>query len=194
MSLPRSPTGVPYWPDGQTAASAAARPSLRARVFGFLALFLLLQGAYTFAQGTRVERWVIDEATVGTAAWLIDRIAPEVGVQAVGSRLRAPGGGINILNGCEGVEVVFLVAAAMLVAPLAWRWKVLGLWLGTGWVFALNQVRVLALFFAYRHDQGWFDVLHGVVAPLVLIAATAAFFLVWLDRCAGGAVHRPTHA
>ena len=145
MSLPRSPTGVPYWPDGQTAASAAARPSLRARVFGFLALFLLLQGAYTFAQGTRVERWVIDEATVGTAAWLIDRIAPEVGVQAVGSRLRAPGGGINILNGCEGVEVVFLVAAAMLVAPLAWRWKVLGLWLGTGWVFALTPTLVGAV-------------------------------------------------
>lgn len=148
----------------------------------FLVLFASLQGLYGAAKDTWLERLVIDRVTVQTAAWLIDAVDPSVGVEPVGPRLRAPGGGINVLGGCEGTEVVFLMIAAMLVAPLSWRARLIGLLAGTAFVFVLNQARVIALFYAFRADKALFDMLHGIVAPLLLIIAAASFFVVWLQH------------
>jgi hypothetical protein len=44
----------------------------------------------------------------------------------------------------------------------------------------LNQARVIALVLAASHDRALFDLLHGTVLPLVLVAAVGAFFLGWL--------------
>jgi exosortase/archaeosortase family protein len=154
------------------------------RLFFFLAMFASLQELYGAAKGSWVERLVIDQAIVKTAAWLIDTVDPSVGVTPAGPRLRAPGGGINILNGCEGTEAAFLMMAAMLVAPLSMRARLSGLLVGTLVVFVLNQARVVALFYAFRSDKAVFDMLHGIVAPLLLIIAVAAFFVFWLNRYA----------
>lgn len=167
-----------------TLSEPLVRRAMMWRLAFFLAVFILLQGLYGAAKGTWVERLVIDRATVQTAAWLIDKVDPSVEVAPVGPRLSAPGGGINILNGCEGTEVAFLMVAAMLVAPLSLRARLCGLLVGTLVVFVLNQARVVALFYAFRSDKALFDMLHGIVAPLLLIIATAAFFVIWLDRYA----------
>lgn len=154
------------------------------RVALFLTLFVAAQTLYSLADDTWVERLVIDHLTVQTAALAIDRIDPAAQVQAVGSRLQAPGGGINVLNGCEGTDVLFLMMAAMLVAPLTWRRRAMGLAIGAVLVFALNQVRVLTLFYAFRTNRELFDMLHGIVAPLLLIFAVTAFFIIWLHLSA----------
>jgi exosortase/archaeosortase family protein len=148
----------------------------------FGAVFVLLQAGYGALRGTWVERLAIDTLTVQSAAWLIRTLTPEVAVQAVGTRLKAPGGGINIINGCEGTEVLFLLIAAFASAQLPWRARLGGLLAGTLLVFVLNQGRILALFYAYRSDKPLFDLLHGMVAPLLLIALSALFFMVWLER------------
>ncbi|WP_158622686.1 archaeosortase/exosortase family protein [Aquabacterium soli] len=148
----------------------------------FLAIFAVLQGWYsTAARDTWIERMVIDEVTVKSAAALIQIIDPTTGVQPVGSRLQAPGGGINIINGCEGVDVLFLMMAAMLVAPISISARLMGISLGVCVVLGLNQARVIGLFYAYRGDRSLFDMLHGVVAPLMLIVAVSAYFLLWLN-------------
>ncbi|RTL25772.1 MAG: exosortase/archaeosortase family protein [Burkholderiales bacterium] len=148
----------------------------------FLGVFAALQGLYGAAKGGWFEHLVIDKFTVQTAAWLIGVASPEVGVEPSGSRLKAPGGGINVLNGCEGMDVVFLLTAAMLVAPMSWRARLLGVLSGTLVVLILNQARVIALFYAFRSDRSLFDVLHGIVSPLLLIVAAAMFFIEWLQR------------
>jgi exosortase family protein XrtM len=152
------------------------------RIFAFLAIFVALQSLYGAAKGTWIERFVIDQATVKTAAWFINTADPSVNVAAVGTRLRAPGGGINILNGCEGTDVLFLMIAAMLIAPLSIKGKCSGIAAGIVFVFALNQARIIALFYSFRADKALFEILHGVVAPLFLIVATAAFFMYWLGK------------
>ena len=142
----------------------------------------LLQGLYSTAKDTWVEHLVIDQVTVKSAAWLIQVFDPATDVHPVGSRLRAPGGGINVINGCEGTDVVFLMIGAMLVAPISVRAKLIGGLLGTALVLVLNQARVIGLFYAYRFDRSLFDMMHGVIAPLLLIIAAAWFFVLWLHR------------
>lgn len=152
----------------------------------FITTFAVLQAAWSFSAGTAVRRLAVDVATAQPAAWLIRQITPEVAVRAIGSSLRAPGGGINILNGCEGLEVLFLLCAALLVAPVRWHARLAGLVLAVPVVWLLNQVRVVTLFYAYRSDPDLFALLHGTVAPLALVVGVAALFLWFLQTAQTG--------
>jgi len=151
----------------------------------FAAVFLSLQWAWSQARGTGLEQRVIGDMTVAPAAWFINLLTPQVGAQAAGSSVKAPGGGINVINGCEGLDVLFMVIAAFCVYSTAWYRWLLGLVGGALLVWALNQGRVVGLFYASRHDKDLFALLHGTVAPLLLIALVAlafAGFVRWSGR------------
>jgi exosortase/archaeosortase family protein len=167
------------------------QPGLWRSVLVFALVTALLQCGWKQVRGTAVERAVIDVATVQTSAALIRQLTPEVQAQAQGSRIRAPGGGINILNGCEGTEALFLLIAAMAAHRATWRQRAVGLLAGTVAVFGLNQLRVLALFYSYRSDRALFDQLHGLVTPLLLICSAVALFAAWADWARRGAASVP---
>ncbi len=150
------------------------------RLLSFLIIFAGLQVGWIALRGTAVESFVIHDVTVRPAAWLVNLLTPNVTAQAVKFTLHAPGGGINILNGCEGMEALFLLCAAFVVAPLKWRERVAGLSLGIGVVFVVNQARILLLFYAYRIDHSWFDFLHGTVTPIAVVLLIATYFYAWL--------------
>lgn len=147
----------------------------------FLLCMYGLQWAWGLARGSSIERIVIEQATVGTTAALIQCVDPELHVVPQGARLLAPGGGLNVYNGCEGTELLFLLVAALLAYPFSWRWRLTGLGAGLLFVFVLNQVRLLLLFYSFRTDRQLFAQLHGLVAPLLLMALTLAF-VAWLIR------------
>lgn len=142
----------------------------------FVLAFGLLQTGWTACRDTAVERLVIHEATVAPAAALIRMLTPAIPARARAASILAPGGGLRILNGCEGTEVMFLLVAAFVAVPMAPRRWALALALGLAGVFVLNQARILVLFYAYRHDPALFETLHTLVLPLVLVAAVALYF------------------
>jgi hypothetical protein len=37
-------------------------------------------------------------------------------------------------------------------------------------------LQIASLFFAFRTDRGWFDLLHNAAAPLVMVALTGRCF------------------
>jgi exosortase/archaeosortase family protein len=151
-----------------------------ARVLAFLALFTTLTLAWSSRTAAAVQDGFIERWTVQPAAWLFSRFDPGRGVEAVGSRLISPAGNVQVLPGCEGADLAFLLGSAMLFAPLSWRLRLLGLVVGAALVFVLNQARVIALVLAASHDRALFDLLHGTVLPLVLVALVGAFFVGWL--------------
>jgi exosortase/archaeosortase family protein len=192
MLIRQSPSGVPYLAGSSEAPPhPTAKPaSLLRQGLIFLAIFVLLQTCWTAASGTLVERLVIDQATVAAAAMWVRTLTPDVAAIASGATLTAPGGGINVLKGCEGTEVVFLLIAAFAVAHLSWRARLVGAAIGTMFIYALNQVRVIALFYAYRQDPVLFDQLHGTIGPLVMVVLVGSYYVFWLNRCAPRPVER----
>jgi exosortase family protein XrtM len=118
--------------------------------------------------------------TVKPSAWLIARITPDIAVHAIGSHLSAPGGGINILNGCDGMDVVLLLVAALLVAPIPVHCRLSGIFVGAGLIYLFNQARIIALFYSYRTDKSMFNILHGMIAPILLILIAGLFFVIWI--------------
>jgi exosortase/archaeosortase family protein len=177
---PEPRIGIDYVPDGFVPITAMPWP-LWLQVAAFALAFAFMQTAWSFAQGTVIERVAVDHATVIPAAWLLNLITPAVRAAAVGTSIRAAGGGINVLNGCEGFEILFLLAAGLLVAPMTWRRRLPGLFVGTLFVWLLNQARIVVLFYAYRTNKDMFALLHGTVAPLVMIVFVTIAFVLYLS-------------
>lgn len=148
----------------------------------FLVVFSLLQWGWSACRDTWLERLVLHQATVVPAAALIRTLTPEIETLAAGASIKAPGGGLNILNGCEGTEILFLLVAALCAVRLGRRERLIGLGLGMLLVFVLNQARILALFYAYRSDRALFDALHNTVLPVVLVMLVTLAFYVFLHR------------
>jgi exosortase family protein XrtM len=166
-------------PAPQQAAAPPGGPGMLRFAIAFLALFLAFQGLYALAKDTAAERLLIDELTVAPSAALIGWLSPELAPRAEGHRIVAEGTRLSVLNGCEGTESILLLLAAVLAYPASWRWKLVGALTGTLLVYLLNQGRVVGLFYALRHDRELFAMLHGVVAPLLIVLLGALFFLWW---------------
>ena len=174
---------LPYLPDSLCDIPEPQTPyPLWLTIAIFLGLFFALQWLWSEARDTWIERIVIHEATVKPAAALVNLLTPDTNARPVAASIKAPGGGLNILNGCEGTEVMFLLIAAFAAVRLGWRQKLIGLGLGLALVFVLNQARILTLFYAFRNERSLFDLLHTTVLPAVLIAAVALYFYAVLHR------------
>ena len=175
MPTPRA--GIDYLPDNFDEPPPEPWP-LWAQVVLFASVYVCLQWLWSLARQTIIERIAIADITVRPAVWAIHQLTPSVDAVASRFNIDAPGGGINILNGCEGFEVLFLLVAALGVAPISWSRRALGWVGGTLLVWLLNQLRILVLFYTYRADKNLFVLLHGSIAPLVLIVCvTIAFTL-----------------
>lgn len=154
--------------------------ALGLRAASFLVLFAVLQFGWQALRGSTLERAVIHDGTVRPAAFLVNLLTPATGASAVDLTLHAPGGGLNIQNGCEGLEALFILLAAFMVAPIPWRSRWGGLLLGCVVVFVINQARILVLFYAYRADHNLFDPLHATVTPIAVILLVCVYFYAWL--------------
>jgi exosortase family protein XrtM len=141
----------------------------------------LLQYAYSSNRGGMVEHFTIDVATVQPSAALINFIAPQKHAVASGSHIHSLQVSISILNGCEGIETVFLLLAAIVAFQTSWRNKLKGMFLGTCLIYCLNQARIVMLFFAAQENRQWFNMLHAYIAPSLIVVLSGLFFLWWTN-------------
>lgn len=148
----------------------------------FVALFVALQGGLLVASGSAVERFLIDTATVRVAAAAIDRIDPDAGVRAVGSRLDSGAARLNVLRGCEGTELYFLWIAAVLAFPATAAARATALLVGLAFAYLLNQARIIGLFYVVRDARPAFELAHGYLAPTLLVVLLALAFWWWAGR------------
>lgn len=156
----------------------------------FLLAFVVLQMLYAWSEGTAVERLLVDIITVRSAAWIIAHLDPASAVLAVGHEIIAPCGALSILNGCEGSGAMLLLSAAMFAAPMSIGWRMAGLMAALPFVYLVNQLRVVTLFFSYCAARDMFALLHGYAAPTATVIACCIFFRAWLQRGQARIVHK----
>lgn len=118
--------------------------------------------------------------TAAVIGWL----APDEAVTVLANRLSSPRAALDIVRGCDGSGVLFLVAAAVLAFPAGWRARISGVLLGALLVYGLNLVRLGGLYFIAAYHKSWFQPLHTYFIPTLLIVLVALFYLRWLAHVA----------
>src|SRR5690348_8768243 len=87
----------------------------------FVLVFAGLQAGWEALRGSPIEYGLIHHATVVPSTWLVNTLTPEVQAVAVDSSIRSRQGSLNIRNGCEGLEALFLLCAALVAAHASIR-------------------------------------------------------------------------
>ena len=156
----------------------------RRRSVGFLLRFVaLLVVFYLIVASGPVNDAVIVPFTAGIAsvsAAVLNAFGEKVEVR--GTEIRSSSFGVNIENGCNGVETALLFGAAVLAFPATWKRRLLGLGAGFLAIQVLNLFRVVTLFWIGLHRPALFNSSHTVIWQSVVVLFGVLLFLIWASR------------
>ena len=103
----------------------------------------------------------------------------ESGVKAVGTVMWSPTFALDVKNGCNGVEAVLLLVAAIFAFPATLRSRLVGMGIASIAIQLLNLLRLGSLFWLGEHHRRIFDFFHVAVWQSLVILAAISIFVLW---------------
>lgn len=149
------------------------------KFLGLLALFFLVVAPRPMNDAV-VEPFT---AAVAHAGGFACRLFGEKTVM-VGTTIASPRFSVNIRNGCNGLETIFIFTAAVLAFPARWKVRLLGLAGGFVAIQLINLVRIVSLFYIGIFWPKLFEQSHIVVWQGIVILFGVVLWIVWADRFA----------
>ena len=101
------------------------------------------------------------------------------GIVVTGTVMRSPAFALDVHNGCNGVEAVILLVAAILAFPASLRSRMLGAAGAAVAIQLLNVVRLSSLFWLGEHYRAVFDLFHVGIWQSLIILAAISLFIFW---------------
>jgi exosortase H (IPTLxxWG-CTERM-specific) len=93
--------------------------------------------------------------------------------------IRSDSFSVVINNGCNGLEAMIILSAAVLAFPASFLRRTGGLVAGFVLIQLVNLVRVVSLYLIGRYYSSAFDVFHSGVWQIAVIAVAITIFIVW---------------
>jgi len=145
----------------------------------FVGCYVLLDYGYFKIPVDQFVNVIYYHGVVAVCADLINWLAPLEHVLAKQNHLLSAKADLEIVRGCDGAGVLFLVMSAILVFPSGLKRKLLGLLLGIGLIYSLNLLRISALYFVIAYQPDWFQLIHTYVAPTLMVVLGCFYFACW---------------
>jgi len=124
---------------------------------------------------------LIRRLQVVPSVWLLEKTLPDVTLYHTATTIRSPTLELQILRGCDGIEAWLMLVTALLVFPVPWRRRWVGVALGTVLIFLLNIMRIVTLFHIALSNPSWMEIAHGFVWQCLIILFAIAFVVIWVD-------------
>jgi len=147
--------------------------------------FVALIAMYLLVAWNPVNDHVIVPATKGiavVAGAMLHAIGQPVIVN--GTTIASSRFAVNINNGCNGIEAMLILLAAIGSFPATMKSRLIGLGIGALIVQLLNEVRIISLYLIGAYRPSLFQIFHTAVWQVVVILAAIIFFLQWSARVA----------
>lgn len=150
----------------------------------FLILFLLLQVTlFSFEMMPWAQQWLVlpwTNALANISAWLMQWL--DTGVVTFGKVIQSTQNqfAISIEAGCNGIEAMIVLLAAILAFPSSWTYKLLGLLWGFIAIQGINLVRIVSLFYLGQWNYTWFEWAHLYIWQALIMLDALIVFLIWV--------------
>lgn len=87
---------------------------------------------------------------------------------------------VSIEPGCNGVEAVIILFAAVFAFPAPFKHKMIGFVAGFFAIQALNLVRIISLFYMGQWNMVWFEWFHLYLWQALIILDALIVWMIWL--------------
>lgn len=114
------------------------------------------------------------------SAWLINILSMTEQVHVVNHKLISHQASLEIVRGCDGSGLLFILTAAMLAFPGKWKLRILGALIAIVMTYVFNSMRILLLYYVVAYQSQWFTLVHSFLAPTFLIVIATLFFSAWI--------------
>jgi exosortase H (IPTLxxWG-CTERM-specific) len=150
--------------------------------FSILFIVLLL-GLFTIEVLQPVQQHVILPFTsilADISVFLIELF--DNGVESSGKVIRdiQSGFAVSIEPGCNGVEALIILFAAIFAFPAPLKHKLIGFGIGFVAIQSLNLVRIISLFYMGQWNMTWFNWFHLYLWQALIILDALVVWLIWL--------------
>jgi exosortase H (IPTLxxWG-CTERM-specific) len=88
--------------------------------------------------------------------------------------------GVEMKDGCNGLNVIILLWSAVLAFPGSLRWKAIGLAMGAVAIQGLNFVRFISLFYLGQYSYSWFEFAHLYLWETLILLDGLVVFGLWV--------------
>jgi exosortase H (IPTLxxWG-CTERM-specific) len=149
----------------------------------FILFTVLLVGLFTLEILQPAEKYVILPFTsfvADVSVWLIQFFDDGVVAKANVIRDSASGFGVRIERGCNGVEAMIILFAAIFAFPAPFKNKLIGFVIGFFAIQILNLVRIVSLFYLGQWNQVAFEWFHLYLWQALIIMDALVVWLIWL--------------
>ena len=149
----------------------------------FIVFMILLISLFTIEVLQSVQQHVILPFTSGIAWVSVNLIELfDSGVTSAGKVIRdmESGFAVSIEPGCNGVEALIILFAAIFAFPAPWKSKLVGFAIGFVAIQALNLVRIISLFYLGQWNMVWFEWFHLYLWQALIILDALVVWLIWL--------------
>jgi exosortase family protein XrtM len=148
----------------------------------FLVILAGLNYLYYLLAGTAVENFVLAIMTAEPPARIINFLTPREQVVVNGTELTSQQVSFSVVSGCEGMGGILLIISAVCAANVRLPGKLKGLLYGVTFIYLLNILRIVALYYVMRYCTSAFNFAHYFVGQTVIIVFGCAFFVLWISR------------
>jgi exosortase H (IPTLxxWG-CTERM-specific) len=126
------------------------------------------------------------------SAWIASAAGVLLGVMhqhvaVSGTVISAPCFSVNIQNGCNGLETVLFLLAAVLAFPARASQKAIACAIGIVLIQSINLIRVMTLYLIGCYKPDWFASFHIAVWQTIVFATAVLFFAAWSRRAVASA-------
>lgn len=148
----------------------------------FLGLYAAMQTAYYLLPDPALNA-LLGGAVVDVAALVVNLLTPAEEVATHGPRLGTERAALVVIRGCDGSGAAFMVTAAVLaLGASSWRRLLAGALGAAALIYVLNELRIVGLYYVLATMPDRFALVHEYLAPLVLVAASSLYFVLWAWR------------
>jgi exosortase H (IPTLxxWG-CTERM-specific) len=150
----------------------------------FFLIFLgVLAALFAFEISYVGETYFVNPFTDGLAklsAWIIMLFDDQVTSYGKVIQSTANNFAVSIERGCNGIEAIIILIAALAAFPSTWKQKLIGFALGFLAIQALNMVRIISLFYMGQWSMVWFEWFHLYLWQALIIMDALVVWLLWL--------------
>ena len=145
----------------------------------FALVYVILHSLYFAIPDDVLRDRIYYHGVTTISADIINAMAPSEKVRAVSNQIRSPRAALEIVRGCDGSGVVFLLAAAIIAFSASIGHKLIGIFGAAVLIYVVNLARIIGLYFVVAHRGEWFTPLHTYFIPTLLIIIAVTYFSSW---------------
>jgi len=146
----------------------------------FFGVFSVLIAAY-YLSVTVIDKSIFDfyiHSAANISVFLLNILGENA--VALGKVISTPRFTMALSFGCEGSEPIVLFLSALVAFPIGIKYKIPGFLIGGAFLYFLNQIRIIGLYYIGIHYNDLFETFHVEIFPIFFIVLAIIFWGIWI--------------